>query len=319
MEMKAVVVDGYMLNPGDLNWDRLKGLAECEIYECSEPGETIELCKDADIVITNKVAFDKNTIESLPTLKLIVVTATGYNIIDVGAAKSNDVVVCNVPTYGTKSVAQMVFALLLELSHHVGHHAQTVKEGKWSACDNFCYWDTPLIELADLTMGIVGFGRIGRAAAALAEAFGMNVIACDPYADKEGCQNIDFVELEELFSRSDVVSLHCSLTDSNSQMINSSSLGLMKPSAFLINTSRGPLINEKDLAEVLNSNKIAGAALDVLSVEPPTEDNPLISASNCIITPHIAWATKSARERLMSVTVQNVKAFLEDSAINVVS
>lgn len=319
IRMKIVVIDGYTLNPGDLSWGGLGEIAECEIYDRTEAGETIELCKDADIVITNKVAFDKSVIESLPKLKLIAVTATGYNVVDVVAAKCNGVVVCNVPAYGTKSVAQMVFALLLELSHHVGHHSQTVREGKWSACDNFCYWDRPLIELAGLTMGIVGFGRIGRATASLAEAFGMNVIVYHPHAEKEGYQDVDLVEFEELFSRSDVISLHCRLTDSNRQMINSSSLGLMKASAFLINTSRGALINENDLAEVLNSNKIAGAALDVLSAEPPTKDNPLLSASNCIITPHIAWATKSARERLMSVTVENVKAFVEGSAINVVS
>ena len=319
MTMKVVVVDGYTLNPGDLSWGRLKGLAECEIYDRSEAEETIELCKDADIVITNKIIFDKNIIESLAKLKLIAVTATGYNVVDIEAARSNGVVVCNVPAYSTKSVAQLVFALLLELSHHVGHHGRTVKEGKWSACEDFCNRDTPLIELADLTMGIVGFGRIGAATAGLARAFGMNVIACTPHPDREGCKDIDFVELEELFSVSDVISLHCPLTDSSNQMINASSLSLMKPTAFLINTSRGALINEKDLADVLNSGRIAGAGLDVLSDEPPAKDNPLLSASNCIITPHIAWATKAARERLMVVTVENVKAFIEGSPINVVS
>jgi glycerate dehydrogenase len=317
--MKVVVVDGHTLNPGDLSWDEIKKLAECGIYDQTGPKETIERCKDADMVVTNKVVFDKNTIELLPKLKFISVTATGYNVIDVKAAKGSGIIVSNVPTYGTKSVAQMVFALLLELSHHVGYHAETVKKGRWSACDHFCYWDRPLIELAGLTMGIVGFGRIGRLTADLAEAFGMNVIVYDPYADKASHPNTEFIELEELYSRSDVISLHCPLTDTNREMINSKSLNLMKPGAFIINTSRGLLINETDLAEALNSKKIAGAGLDVLSTEPPTNDNPLLTAQNCIITPHIAWATKSARERLMSVTVANIKAFIGGSAINVVS
>lgn len=317
--MKAIVVDGHTLNPGDLSWDGLKKLAECEIYEKIKTELTIERCQDADIVVTNKIVFDKKTIGSLPKLKFISVTATGYNVIDIDSAKNSNIIVSNVPTYGTKSVAQMVFALLLELTQHVGHHAETVQEGKWCSCDNFCYWDTPLIELDGLTMGIVGFGRTGKTTSTLAEAFGMNVIVYEPYINQADYSGTVFVELKELLCQSDVVSLHCPLTNTNKDMINVDSLNIMKTSAFIINTSRGPLINEKALAEALNNDTIAGAGLDVLSTEPPTNDNPLFSAKNCIITPHIAWATKSARERLMSVTVANVKAFIGNSPINVVS
>lgn len=315
--MNIVVTDGHTLNPGDLSWDELEKLGKCEIYKQTAPEQTVDRCKDADIVFPNKVVFDKQTLNELERLKCICVLATGYNVIDVAAAKDRGVIVCNIPTYGTASVAQMVFALLLELSHHTGYHAETVKQGKWSACENFCYWDRPLIELAGLTMGIVGLGRIGRATAALAKAFGMKVMAHDPFA-RQSDTDIQMVELDKLFSQSDVVSLHCPLTDDNKEMINSDRLRLMKPSALVINTSRGPLVNEQDLANALNDSVIAGAGLDVLSSEPPDPDNPLMTAKNCYITPHIAWATRSARWRLMKTAIENAKAFIQGKPENVV-
>ena len=317
--MKAVIVDGHTLNPGDLKWDAMKEIADCQIYDRTTLEETIERCKDAKIVITNKVIFDQNILASLPKLKFIGITATGYNVIDLQAAKNRGVTVSNVPAYSTMSVAQMTFALLLELCQHVGHHANTVKEGKWAACDDFCYWDRPLTELAGLTMGLVGFGRIGKATAALAEAFGMDVIVYKPNRDQENHPTTVFVELDELFAQSDVLSLHCPLTETNKEMVNANRLAMMKPTAFVINTSRGPLINEQDLANALNSGQIAGAGLDVLSIEPAASDNPLLTAKNCVITPHIAWATRAARERLMAATVANVKAFIAGDPINMIS
>ncbi len=317
--MKIVVVDGQMLNPGDLSWAQIEKLAETKVYQQTKPEETIARCADADIVVTNKVMFDEEVIAQLPKLKFISVTATGYNVIDLDAARRANIIVSNVPAYSTKSVAQLVFAHLLELTHHIGYHNETVKNGKWAEHKNFCYWDTPQIELDSLTMGIVGLGKIGSAVAALAQAFGMRVLAFSRSADRSKFPEIEFVAIEELFSRSDVVSLNCALTSDNEKMVNSSLLKLMKPSSFLINTSRGPLIDEADLAEALNSGKIAGAGVDVLSTEPPKKDNPLLNANNCIITPHIAWATDAARGRLISITAENIKAFINSSPINVVS
>jgi glycerate dehydrogenase len=317
--MKIVILDGGTLNPGDLSWDSFKAFGNVEVYDVTPADKVIERSKDADILIINKIVLDEKTISQLPQLKYIGVSATGYNVVDVKAARQRDIPVTNIPTYGTASVAQMVFALLLELSHHTGYHARTVKEGRWSARDNFCYWDFPLVELAGLTMGIVGYGRIGRATAALAEAFGMKTIAYDVYADQMTGAGVSFVKLDELFARSDVISLHCPLTVENKGMVNAERLGLMKKSAFLINTSRGPLINERDLAEALNSGQIAGAGLDVLSTEPPTSENPLLTAKNCYITPHIAWATHSARQRLMNTLIENLKGFIENKPKNVVS
>ena len=316
--MNIVVTDGHTLNPGDLSWDRLKALGNCEIYERSTYEENLTRCKDAQIIVTNKVVFDRQTIESLGELKCISVTATGYNIIDTQAAKEKGIVVTNVPIYGTQSVAQMVFVLLLELTQHAGHHSQTVHEGKWENCDNFCYWDFPLIELADLTMGIVGFGRIGQATAKLAKAFGMKVIAYDAISPPND-PDVQAVDIEELSSQSDVISLHCPLTAENQEFINAKLLSKMKKTAFVINTSRGPLINEQDLTDALNSDQIAGAGLDVLSSEPPSADNPLLKVKNCCITPHIAWATRSARERLLVTSVENVEAFIKGKPQNIVS
>jgi len=316
--MKTVVIDGATLNPGDLSWEALGRFGRYEVYPRSTPQEILERCRDAEAVITNKTSFDRSIIAALPELKYIGVSATGYNIVDVEAASDRGIVVTNVPTYGTLSVAQMAFALLLELTQHAGHHSQTVHEGRWAKCDNFCYWDYPLVELAGLVMGIVGCGRIGQATARMAEAFGMWVIGYDtlPFS---GETPIEPVGLEELFAQSDVISLHCPLTPDTQGLVNAVRLARMKPSAFLINTSRGPLVNEQDLADALNTGRIAGAGLDVLSVEPPKPNNPLLTARNCVITPHIAWATRSARGRLLQASIDNLGAYAAGAAQNVVN
>lgn len=315
--MKIVVTDGYTLNPGDLSWSKLEALGQCSIYDNSTYEENLKRCQGAEIAVTNKVVFDHKAISQLPDLKFISVTATGYDIIDIAAARNAGIVVSNVPSYAAESVAQMTFALLLELTQNVGHHSQTVHEGKWSKCGNFCYWDYPLIELSGLTMGLVGYGRIGKSVARIALAFGMNVLAFDPVAEIQD-ENVQSVDMDHLLSQSDVVSLHCPLTRENKGMINKSRIALMKSSALLINTSRGALINETDLADALDNNKIGGAALDVLAKEPP-RDNGLLKARNCFITPHISWATRSARSRLMNTTVENITAFLKGQPVNVVS
>lgn len=316
--MKIVVTDGATLNPGDLSWDALGALGAYTVHPRSSPEENLERCREADAVITNKVVFDKSVILALPRLRYIGVAATGYNIVDTQAATERGVVVTNVPTYGTLSVAQMVFAHLLELAHHVGHHDRTVHEGRWAASRDFCYWDYPLIELAGLTLGVVGCGRIGEATARLAEAFGMKTQGYDPGAAVPG-SGLRRVDLDTLFATSDVVSLHCPLTPESRELVNSTTLGRMKKTAFLINTSRGPLVNERDLADALSTGRIAGAAVDVLSTEPPRPDNPLLAAPNCIITPHIAWATHAARGRLLDATVDNLRAYLAGKPTNVVT
>ena len=309
--MNIVVLDGYTLNPGDLSWDALRELGSCEIYDRSAPDEIVPRSTSAEIVLTNKVKLNGEYMSSVPTLKYIGVTATGYNIVDVAAARERKVIVTNVPTYGTQSVAQMTFALLLELTQHVGHHAQTVREGRWTRSPDFCYWDYPLIELDGLTLGIIGFGKIGKMVGQLAEAFGMKVLT---YSRKQ-----PVAEMETLFRRSDIISLHCPLTPQTEHLVNEKRLAWMKPTAFLLNTSRGPLIDESALAKALNEGRIAGAGLDVLAVEPPTADNPLLRAKNCLITPHIAWATRAARSRLMEAVVENVRAFLTGESKNVVT
>ena len=317
--MKIVILDGFTLNPGDLSWDGLKLLGDSEIHDRTSPDEVVKRAADAELVLTNKTVLTRKQINRLPKLKYIGVLATGYNIVDVAAARERGVPVTNVPTYGTRSVAQMTFALLLELTQHVGYHAQTVDEGRWARSPDFCYWDYPLMELDGLTMGIVGFGRIGRTVADLAVAFGMKVLAHSRTVPQEKSQNIDFVDLARLFQTADVVSLHCPLTTETKHLVNAERLLSMKPTAFLLNTSRGPLIDEPALAKALNSDQIAGAAVDVLEAEPPRADNPLFTAKNCLITPHIAWATRSARARLMATAVANAKAFLEGKLQNVVN
>lgn len=317
--MNIVVLDGYTLNPGDLSWDELKAMGFCEIFDRTQPGEVAARAANAEIVITNKAIVHRPQIEALPKLKYIGVTATGYNVVDIDAAKERGIVVCNVPLYGTRSVAQHTFALLLELTQHVGHHAQSVRDGRWVRSVDWCYWDKPLIELDGLTMGIVGYGRIGQATARLAEAFGMKVLTTPSSSGKPREPQVGVVSLDQLFSESDVVSLHCPLTPETKHLVNAQRLALMKPTAFLLNTSRGPLIDEAALADALNFGRIAAAALDVLSTEPPSSDNPLLTAKNCLITPHNAWAMRAARARLMKTSVDNVRAFLAGTPQNVVS
>jgi len=316
--VNIVVIDGFTLNPGDLSWSGLERLGKCLIYERSAPHEIVPRATDAEVILTNKAVLSRDQIFSLPKLKYIGVTATGFNIVDVTAARERGIPVCNVPAYGTRSVAQMTFALLLELAQRVGHHAQTVRDGRWSACPDFCYWDYPLIELDGLTMGIVGYGQIGQAVAELARAFGMRVAAFNR-SKRPDDDAIKFVDLDRLFSESDVVSLHCPLTPETKHLVNAERLAKMKPSAFLLNTSRGPLIDEAALADALNTGRIAGAGLDVLSIEPPPKDNPLFKASNCFITPHIAWATRAARARLMERSVANIEAYVRGQPVNVVN
>ena len=314
-----VVLDGYTLNPGDLSWDSLRELGRVTIHDRSAPDQVVPRAADAEIVLTNKTILTREQIQRLPRLRYIGVLATGFNIVDVAAARDRRIPVTNVPTYGTRSVAQMTIALLLELAQHVGHHAQTVREGRWTRSPDFCYWDSPLIELEGLTLGIVGYGRIGRAVADLGTAFGMKVLANSSPRSKTPRSNLAIVELDYLFANSDVVSLHCPLTPETQHLVNADRLRLMKPTAFLLNTSRGPLVDEAALADALNNDRIAGAGLDVLSVEPPPADNPLLTAKNCIVTPHIAWATRAARSRLLQTAVENVKAFLEGKPRNVVN
>lgn len=317
--MNIVVLDGFTLNPGDLSWERLRALGACEIHDRSAADEVVPRAANADIVLTNKTVVSRAHLEQLPRLKYIGVLATGYNIVDVAAARARHIPVANVPTYGTRSVAQMTIALLLELTQHVGHHAQTVREGRWTRSPDFCYWDFPLVELDGLTLGIVGFGRIGRAVAELAAAFGMKVLAFTRSKEIQASPQIRLTDLKTLLAESDVVSLHCPLTPDTKHLINGERLAWMKPSAFLLNTSRGPLVDEIALAEALNSGRLAGAALDVLAVEPPPADNPLFTARNCLVTPHIAWATRAARARLMQTAVANVAAFLAGKPQNLVT
>ncbi len=317
--MRIIVLDGYTLNPGDLSWKDLEALGQCSIYDRTTANQTIRRADGAEIVLTNKTVLSAEVIERLEALAYITVLATGYNIVDVEAARKRGIPVSNVPTYGTESVAEMVFAHLLNLTQNVAHHARTVREGRWCRSPDFCYWLAPLIELQGLTIGIIGFGRIGQAAARIALAFGMKVIIYDivtPSQMPEGCR---MVELDDIFRLADIVSLHCPLTDKTEKLVNEQHLALMKPTAFLINTSRGPLIDEQALADALDKGRIAGAGLDVLTAEPPNKANPLLKAKNCYITPHIAWATRAARQRLLKVTVDNVAAFLAGRPQNVVN
>jgi glycerate dehydrogenase len=317
--MKIVVLDGYTLNPGDLSWENLGAFGDSTIYDRTPPHKIVERAKEAEILLVNKVTLSRETIDQLPKLKYIGVLATGYNIVDAEAAHDRNIPVTNVPTYGTRSVAQMVFAHLLNLTQRVAHHAQTVQNGKWAQSDDFCYWDYPLIELTGYTTGILGFGRIGRATANLALAFGMNVLISDIAPISTLPEGVRQTDIGTLFRESDVVSLHCPLTPENHHLVNSERIESMRKTAFLINTSRGALIDEQALADALNNDQIAGAGLDVLVNEPPEADNPLFRAKNCFITPHIAWATKSARERLLKTAIENIQAFLNDRPQNVVN
>jgi glycerate dehydrogenase len=318
--MKIVVLDGHALNPGDLSWEAIEQFGELTVYERTAPSEILERAMDAEILLTNKTPIRTVIIDQLPKLKFIGVLATGYNIIDVDAATRKGVVVSNIPDYGSYSVAQLTFALLLELCHHVQRHSDSVHEGKWAASRDWCYWDYPLIELFGKTIGIIGFGSIGQKVGDMATAFGMNILgAARNHSDQSSRQNFAWADIPELLRRSDVVSIHCPLTPETKGLINANSLRSMKRSAFLLNTSRGPIIVDEELADALDQNVIAGAGIDVLSVEPPQNGNPLFKAKNCIITPHIAWATKEARTRLMDMASKNLRAFLKNAPVNVVS
>ena len=314
--MKIVVLDGYCLNPGDLSWEDMATLGYLQVYDRTSPKDLLERADGAEVLITNKTLITGNDMEALPQLKYIGVLATGYNVVDIESAKKKGIVVTNIPAYSTNSVAQMVFAHILNITQRVGHYACMNRQGKWSDYADFCYWDTDLIELNDKWMGIVGFGNIGQATARIALSFGMKVGVFTSKDQSELTEGIVKMSLDEVFKNCDVVSLHCPLTPSTQEMVNAERLSLMKSNAILINTGRGPLINEQDLADALNEGKIAAAGLDVLSTEPPLSTNPLLSARNCFITPHIAWATKEARIRLMQIAVNNLKEFKNGNIIN---
>jgi len=318
--MKIVVLDGYTLNPGDISWDGLHRLGDVVIHDRTPPDQLLARAKDADILLSNKTPVTGAIIEQLPKLKYIGVLATGYNIIDVDAAKKQGVIVANVPGYGTTSVVQQTFALLLELTQRTQRHSDSVMNGEWARSVDFCYWNHPLVELAGKTMGIIGFGHIGQKVGDVATAFGMNIIGNSrTRTDQSARKNFRWAELPELLEQSDVVSIHCPLFPETQGLINSESLKRMKRSAYLLNTSRGPIVVDGDLADALNNNTIAGAGIDVLSVEPPQADNPLFKANNCIITPHIAWATREARLRLMDTVVSNLAGFINGKPVNVVN
>ncbi|MEN8192546.1 MAG: D-2-hydroxyacid dehydrogenase [Bacteroidota bacterium] len=317
--MNIVVLDGYTLNPGDLSWEELHDIGETTIYERTKYDEIIERAENAEIILTNKTVLTKDVLNQLPNLKYIGVLATGFNVVDIEKAAEKNIVVTNVPSYSTKSVAQMVFAMILELTLNVGLHSNSVKKGDWSSNPDFSYWKKPLIELHNLTLGIIGYGQIGNEVAKLANSFGMEILVYNRSVVNEPEEYIKQKSLTNILELSDIVTLHLPLNDQSENMVTLKELSKMKNSAFLINTSRGPIVNENDLANALNSDMIAGAGLDVLSTEPPSVDNPLLNAKNCFITPHIAWATQASRQRLMSIAVENVKAFVNGKPINVIN
>lgn len=318
--MKIVVLDGLTLNPGDLSWDALEKLGQLTVYDRTLPEQVVARIGDADAVFTNKTVVARQHLASCPSLKFVGVLATGYNVVDIAAARELGIPVCNVPTYGTMAVAQFAAALLLELCHRVGKHSDDVRSGGWATRPDFCYWLNPLVELDGKTLGVVGFGRIGQAFARIAQALGMSVLACDTQQDlRLESASLRYATLAEIYAQADVISLHCPLFDGNKGMIDAAAIARMKPSVLLINTSRGQLVVERDLADALNSGRIAGAALDVLSQEPPCADNPLLTARNCLITPHIAWATKAARARIMATSAENLAKFVGGAAQNVVN
>lgn len=318
--MKIIILDGYTENPGDLSWEGFEALGSVTLYDRTPHDQILARIGDAEVVITNKVPLDRATIEASPNLKYIGVLATGYNVIDTQAAKDRGVVVTNIPTYGTAAVAQFAIALLLELCHHIGHHDAEVKKGRWGSSPDWCFWDYPLVELDGKTMGIIGFGRIGQNTARIATALGMNILAYDAYQnpalESETCR---YAELEEVLAQADVISLHAPLTDGTQGIINKANIAKMKDGVLIINNSRGPLIVEQDLADALTSGKVGGAAVDVASTEPIADDNPLLGSPNCIITPHISWAPKESRQRLMDIAVENLRSFIAGKPVNVVN
>lgn len=314
--MKIVVLDGYGLNPGDLSWEGMQALGELTVYDRTAPAELLERSAGAEVLVTNKTVITAEDMAALPDLKYIGVLATGYNIIDVKAAKERGIVVTNIPAYSTDSVAQMVFAQILNITQRVGHYAYANRHGRWANNPDFCYWDTNLTELHGKKMGIIGLGNTGKATARIAAAFGMQVCAYTSKPLSELPEGIRKMELDEIFRECDIVSLHCPLTPDTKELVNAKHLAAMKPTAILINTGRGPLVNEQDLVDALNRGVIAAAGLDVLSSEPPLYTNPLLTAKNCFITPHIAWATKEARVRLMDIAVENLKGYVKGEIVN---
>ena len=320
--MKIVILDGYTENPGDLSWGTLESLGEVIVYDRTAYEESpliAERIGDADIAVTNKTPISRGTIDACPNLKAISMLATGYNVIDTDAATEKGITVMNIPTYGTQIVGQYAVGLLLEICSHYGHHAEAVKEGRWEHCDDWCFWDYPLIELYGKTAGIIGLGRIGQATAKILGSLNMKVLAYDAHQSAEGQRLAEYVSLDELYARSDVIFLHCPLFPETEKMINAASIAKMKDGVILINNSRGQLVDEQDLADALNSGKVYAAGLDVLSTEPVPGDNPLLSAKNAIITPHISWAAKEARQRIMDTVADNIRSFIDGSPINVVN
>ena len=317
--MKIVVLDGYAANPGDLSWEGMKVLGECTIYDRTAPEEVLERAAGAEAILTNKVIINADHMAALPELKYIGVLATGYNVVDTAAAKERGIVVTNIPSYSTASVAQMVFAHILNITQQVQHHSEEVHKGRWANNKDFCFWDTPLMELQEKKIGLVGLGNTGYTTARVAIGFGMQVYALTSKSHFQLPPEIKKMDLDQLFGECDIISLHCPLTPETREMVNARRLGMMKPTAILINTGRGPLINERDLADALNNGKIYAAGVDVLSTEPPCADNPLLTAKNCYITPHIAWATIEARERLMNIAISNLQAYIAGKPENIVN
>ncbi len=320
--MKIVVLDGYTENPGDLAWEPLKELGELTVYDRTDVTDRDEIIRrigDAEVVLTNKTPIDRAVLNQCSNLRLISVLATGYNVIDVAYAKEKGIPVSNIPTYGTDAVGQFAIALLLEICHRIGHHDHAVKEGRWISCPDWCFWDCPQIELAGKTMGIIGFGRIGQKTGQIAKAMGMQIIAYSPDQNESGRAIAEYVDLDTLFARSDVIALHCPLFPDTQGIISKTTIAKMKDGVIILNNSRGPLIKEQDLADALNSGKVYAAGLDVLCDEPMRQDNPLLTAKNCVITPHMSWAPRESRQRIMDMSVKNIQAFLDGNPINVVN
>ena len=317
--MKIVILDGHAVNPGDLSWDCFKAFGDVTVYEYTEEHQILERIGNAEIVLTNKTPLTEETFAACPSIQLVCVLATGYNVVDCEAARKRGIPVCNVPDYGTAAVAQFTFSLLLELCNRVGHHDEAVHRGDWANSPYFCFWNTPQMELAGKTLGIIGFGRIGRAVGKIAKAMGMEVLAYNRSRHPEGAAIAEYVDLDTLLSRSDIVSLHCPLTAENAGLINADTIAKMKDGAILLNTARGGLLNEQDVADALRSGKLRYAAVDVVSYEPITTDNPLLTAPNCIITPHMAWAPIEARQRISDCTVRSIQGFLQGVPINTVN
>ncbi len=320
--MNIVVLDGYTENPGDLSWAPLKELGELTVYDRTPMGDTIEIIRrigKAEIAVTNKTPITREVLEGCPGLRCVCVLATGYNVVDCAAARERNIPVCNVPAYGTAAVGQFAIAMLLEICHGVAHHSRTVHEGKWSTCPDWCYWDTPQIELDGKTMGIIGFGRIGQQTGSIAKAMGMSILAFDRHETASGREIAKYVGLDDLLAQSDVIALHCPLFSETEGIINKDTIAKMKDGVIILNNSRGPLVVEQALADALHSGKVYAAGLDVVSTEPIQPDNPLLAAPNCIITPHISWASRESRQRIMNRTVENIAAFFQGKPINVVN